>query len=91
MSHPGIFVDMGIAVPKEASLALLESVRCLECGEIYSKPNAGGMVQKNPGLPDVRLCRLDPGQPAGGTASAAPLRLGSAAAPVRPIALTPPK
>jgi hypothetical protein len=51
MSHPGIFVDMGIAVPKEASLALLESVRCLECGEIYSKPNAGGMVQKNPGCP----------------------------------------
>lgn len=42
---------MGVAVPKEASLALLESVRCLECGEIYSKPNAGGTVQKNPGCP----------------------------------------
>ena len=51
MSQAGIFVSMGIAVPKEASLALLESVRCLECGEVYSKPNAGGTVQKNPGCP----------------------------------------
>jgi hypothetical protein len=51
MSQAGIYVGMGIAVPKEASLALLESVRCLECGEIYSKPNAGGTVQKNPGCP----------------------------------------
>jgi formylmethanofuran dehydrogenase subunit E len=51
MSRAGIYVSMGIAVPKEASLALLESVRCLECGEIYSKPNAGGTVQKNPGCP----------------------------------------
>jgi hypothetical protein len=51
MSQAGIYVGMGIAVPREASLALLESVRCLECGEIYSKPNAGGTVQKNPGCP----------------------------------------
>ena len=33
------------------SLALLESVRCLGCSEIYSKPSAGGTVQKNPGCP----------------------------------------
>jgi hypothetical protein len=33
------------------TLAVLESVRCLECGEIYSKPVAGGTVQKNPGCP----------------------------------------
>ena len=32
-------------------LAVLESVRCLECGEVYSKPVAGGTVQKNPGCP----------------------------------------
>ena len=32
-------------------LALLESVCCLECNEIYSKPSAGGTVQKNPGCP----------------------------------------
>jgi hypothetical protein len=30
---------------------VLESVRCLECGEIYSKPSAGGTVEKNPGCP----------------------------------------
>jgi hypothetical protein len=32
-------------------LTALESVRCLECSEIYSKPVAGGTVQKNPGCP----------------------------------------
>jgi hypothetical protein len=32
-------------------LAVLESVRCLECSEIYSKPLAGGTVEKNPGCP----------------------------------------
>lgn len=29
----------------------LESVFCLECGEIYAKPLAGGTVTKNPGCP----------------------------------------
>jgi hypothetical protein len=33
------------------SLEVLESVHCLECGEIYSKPVAGGTVLKNPGCP----------------------------------------
>jgi predicted nucleic acid-binding Zn-ribbon protein len=37
------------AAPKP--FAVLESVRCLECGEIYSKPLAGGTVEKNPGCP----------------------------------------
>jgi len=32
-------------------VAVLETVRCLECGEVYSKPVAGGTVQKNPGCP----------------------------------------
>lgn len=32
-------------------LAALETVRCLECGEVYSKPVAGGTTQKNPGCP----------------------------------------
>jgi phage FluMu protein Com len=32
-------------------LAVLESVRCLECGEVYAKPSAGGTVEKNPGCP----------------------------------------
>jgi hypothetical protein len=34
------------------TLSVLESVRCLECSEIYSKPVAGGTVQKNPGCPN---------------------------------------
>ena len=33
------------------SLSILESVRCLECGEVYAKPSAGGTVVKNPGCP----------------------------------------
>jgi len=33
-------------------LAVLESVCCLECGETYSKPAAGGTVEKNPGCPE---------------------------------------
>ena len=35
-----------------AHLAVLETVRCLECSEVYSKPIAGGTVQKNPGCPE---------------------------------------
>jgi hypothetical protein len=37
--------------PSRLPLAVLEGVRCLECGEIYSKPAAGGTVEKNPGCP----------------------------------------
>lgn len=33
-------------------LAVLESVRCLECGEVYAKPVGGGIVRKNPGCPE---------------------------------------
>jgi hypothetical protein len=33
------------------ALSVLETVRCLECGEVYSKPLAGGTTQKNPGCP----------------------------------------
>jgi hypothetical protein len=42
---------MEAVAAKEAALAVLESVRCLECGDVYSKPSAGGTVQKNPGCP----------------------------------------
>lgn len=34
------------------SLAVLETVRCLECGALYSKPCGGGTVQQNPGCPE---------------------------------------
>ena len=33
-------------------LSVLESVRCLECGAVYSKPADGGTVRENPGCPD---------------------------------------
>ena len=41
---------MRIVAPiASCSLVAFESVRCLECGEVYSKPLAGDTVQKNPG------------------------------------------
>jgi hypothetical protein len=33
------------------TLALIETVRCLECGILYSKPAGGGTVGANPGCP----------------------------------------
>jgi hypothetical protein len=33
-------------------LAVLESVRCLACGAVYSKPAAGGTALANPGCPE---------------------------------------
>lgn len=43
---------MDAAVRALTRLRALESVCCLECGEIYSKPAGGGTVQKNPGCPE---------------------------------------
>ena len=37
--------------PARPHLSLLQSVRCLECGEVYSKPSEGGTVSQNPGCP----------------------------------------
>jgi NAD-dependent SIR2 family protein deacetylase len=34
------------------ALGAFESVRCLECSEIYSKPAGGSTAQKNPGCPE---------------------------------------
>ena len=33
-------------------MALVESVRSLECGAVYAKPSGGGTVLQNPGCPD---------------------------------------
>lgn len=41
--------DPGDGVP---NLTVLESVRCLECAAVYTKPAGGGTVQQNPGCPD---------------------------------------
>jgi predicted nucleic acid-binding Zn-ribbon protein len=35
-----------------ATLAVLDSVRCLECGAVYGKPRGGGTSEQNPGCPD---------------------------------------
>ena len=32
-------------------LEVIETVRCLECGIVYSKPSHGGIVGTNPGCP----------------------------------------
>jgi hypothetical protein len=32
-------------------LQVLDTVRCLECGEVYAKPREGGTVEQNPGCP----------------------------------------
>ena len=37
--------------PEPPNLELIESVRCLECGSVYSKPAGGGTVAANPGCP----------------------------------------
>jgi hypothetical protein len=34
------------------SLTVMESVRCLDCGAVYSKPSGGGTPKQNPGCPD---------------------------------------
>ena len=39
------------AARRVSPLSVLESVRCLECSEVYSKPLAGSTVEKNPGCP----------------------------------------
>ena len=43
---------MDTAVQLLRSLRALESVRCLECSGIYSKPAGGSTVQQNPGCPE---------------------------------------
>ena len=34
------------------ALTVLESVRCLECAAVYSKPSGGGTERMNPGCPE---------------------------------------
>ena len=43
---------MGAKVERGRLLTVLESVRCLECGAVYSKPGDGGTVRENPGCPE---------------------------------------
>jgi hypothetical protein len=34
------------------ALRVLESVRCLACGQVYAKPAGGGTAATNPGCPE---------------------------------------
>jgi hypothetical protein len=43
---------MEAAAPVLKPFFVLASVCCLECGEIYAKPVAGGTVEMNPGCPE---------------------------------------
>ena len=43
---------MEAAAQAVTPLRVLETVLCLECGEVYSKPVVGGTVEKNPGCPE---------------------------------------
>ena len=42
---------MDFAAHMFPTLSVLESVRCLECGDVYAKAAAGGTVNQNPGCP----------------------------------------
>jgi hypothetical protein len=43
---------MGQSPSADRDFTVLESVRCLECRAVYSKPVRGGTVQANPGCPE---------------------------------------
>jgi hypothetical protein len=54
-SFPKVRCLLGVAsTPGDGGpqLAIVDSVRCLECGAIYAKPTAGGTIRENPGCPD---------------------------------------
>jgi hypothetical protein len=36
----------------ERTLTVLQSVRCLECASVYTKPAGGGTAATNPGCPE---------------------------------------
>ena len=57
----------------ESSLTVLERVRCLDCGELYSKPTNGGTVRANPGCPKCGYLGWV-AAPSEANAAAAPLR-----------------
>jgi hypothetical protein len=50
--HGGVIYGVAGSADAEPALSVLESVRCLECGAVYSKPAGGGTVRENPGCPE---------------------------------------
>ena len=51
-AHSGVFYGVADNAEAGPTLTVLESVRCLECGAVYSKPADGGTVRENPGCPE---------------------------------------
>jgi hypothetical protein len=45
------------------NLAVVASVRCLECGGVYAKPSGGGTVRDNPGCPECGYVGWTPSTP----------------------------
>jgi hypothetical protein len=41
-----------VEIARNTPLGVFETVRCLDCGSVYSKPAGGGTVRENPGCPD---------------------------------------
>jgi hypothetical protein len=58
-------------------LAVVESVRCLECGAVYAKPFGGGTVRENPGCPDCGYVGWMSTPPATLTAALQPSRFAA--------------
>jgi hypothetical protein len=49
----GTFPDLlGMGLGERRSLKVLQSVRCLECAGVYTKPAGGGTAAANPGCPE---------------------------------------
>jgi len=71
---------------------LVTTVHCLSCGATYGKPEGRGTVKTNPGCPECGYLGWEPaGAGPESSASATPLRRGSAPPPALATRLTPPK
>jgi len=73
---------MEAAAHRRLPLSVFESVCCLECGDIYSKPVGGGTVEMNPGCPTCGYVGWIPLSPP--LASRAPRRAGAGPRPRPP-------
>ena len=54
---------MGGPFRSQRGLKVLHSVRCLECGGVYSKPSGGGTAAMNPGCPECGYLGWSPVTP----------------------------
>jgi len=48
---------------ERSSLIVLQSVRCLACNSVYTKPAGGGTTLKNPGCPECGYLGWSPFSP----------------------------